>query len=348
MSFCYGPIVLPGLGQLTSTTISQQSKSLVIENQSLYDVLFSVQTSQPQTLTQQQIAAIINSGQPITTGGWDLHIGPRAFGVLEISEGDLTQAGYAGGYWTGTVWVLQASLPNVQTTAGSFTSDPGPNIWITAYGPGEKLPDPGIASLGYFLASQERYVTIPPSPFLQVSTQVLPGAINSFANIGAGIFIGNLPFSSPAITAGVSPSGQIIALTYLINLSMIPLSAVAGTAESQSVVIRYTVQDHTFAVVGSAVVYGGTFSHLALQSDARDNISFSAPLTSYISVVAGAGGGYSLNPQLEVFSVVGGGGTNIKPMFVNMSYDVATAVPSGASGGTQGILPGQTYNGFIY
>jgi hypothetical protein len=346
MSATYGPIIFSGTGKILQINISQATVAMIVENQSLNDVLFSVSVSQPQLITQAIAAANIAAGIAITSGGWDLHIGPRQAGILQIPSDALIDSPQ-GRYWTGVVWCQQVNITNALVTSGSFVSNPGPNVWVTAYGPGEKVPDAGLTSIGYFLASQERQVSVPISPIVIQIGEITSG-VGTWDNIDNPFNIGNYPFSNAAITAGLATSGSLGILLYRFHAVMLPLSAGAAVAESQQVQARVAVLDHTSAIVATTLIFDGYFAHLSHQSVALIVSEPPFPVASFITVPAGAGPPYSVVAQGHVFNPFGGGGTNIKTMDYEVEFDIAGAVPTGASGGIAGTPAGSVYTGFVF
>lgn len=348
MSSTYGPVVLTNFGTIQQVSISSETASLLIENQSLYDMLFSVQPSQPQTMTQAMATSLIAANQPITTGGWDLHIGPRDFGVLSIPAAYLIDSPQ-GKYWTGTMWVELINVTNAFIVPGSIVSQPGNNCWITAYGPGETPPVPNQGSLGFFLASQVREIALQPGPLLQSLATVTPSATLTWTSFGAGSSIGNYPFSNAAITAGVTASGTFFIYLYSMYTCMFNLSAVAGTAESQSFQVRFIVQDSSLATVStSSLVFYGFMAHLALQSRCETSYMPAQPQAFSMTCTAGTGPPYSIQTQMQVFGANGGGGTNIKPQVFDLWYDIASSRIVGATGGAAGISNSAVFSGFVF
>jgi hypothetical protein len=348
VSATYGPIIFTNFGQIIQVSINQATVAMIVENQSLFDCLFSVSQIQPQPVTQATAAALIAAGQPIVSGGWDLHIGPRQAGVLQVPESSLTQTSH-GGFWTGTLYVQLVQVTNTSVVGGSFVSNPGANIWITAYGPDEKIPSAGLESIGYFLASQERNIAVPVCSIFYAGTAQLNTATSTFQPVQS-FNIGNFPFSNSAITVGFSSPGQVFPLLYSCMATMWPLSAVAGTAESQQVKLAFVIYDSVSTVVGGpAQFFGDFFEHLALQgANARSTYFPPYPQASGFTCAAGAGPPYFLGIQMLVDNATGGGGTNIKRMSLNVVCDIASTIPTGPTGGSSGISSGAVYAGFLY
>jgi hypothetical protein len=343
MSNAYGPIVFTTAGTIVAIQIGVETDTLVIENKSLNDALFSLSPSKPQATSISTMVNLVSLGQPITQAGWDAHVGANSVVVMRVPDQYLTQSPL-GGYWQGSLWMMQLQLVDEQSVTPGAVYIPGNSLWITTYGPGEDSPVPGVYPMNYPALIQPRSVSVPIVPGFNIANTITASAVTTWTTVPPAISIFNYPFNSLAINDGYIVQGFMACILYGLDISMQPLGGVAAVAQYQRIRFRLAIQDSVGTIV-SSVPAGqgddgiGTFfitnlGLLSLQSSANDGMQGHLfPIGRNMGITAGAGQPYSIVAQVYIDNPSGGGGTNIKPLEVNAQFDIAPFYPPAIAGG---------------